>query len=156
MSVTRESVPPLDASPLKAYSEPTSEKWLMWLPPIGWLWNHTRWQRWAGPNRMAYEKTLCGRPDIPVTVWGNQHQQAAGLQLLTIIDDNFGWPNTRFVPWDPVSVAMWAYEDGLDDMAAISDIEKAFGVTFTDDEWLEMYAGTLAELIDVLLLKAVR
>jgi acyl carrier protein len=51
---------------------------------------------------------------------------------------------------------MWAYEDGLDDMAAISDIEKAFGVTFTDDEWLRMYGGTLAELIDVLLLKAVR
>ena len=128
----------------------------MWLPPIGWLWNQMRWQRWAGPNRMAYKKTLCGRPDIPVTVWGNQHQQAAGLKLLTIIDDNFGWPNTRFVPWDPVCVAMWAYEDGLDDMAAISEIEKAFGVTFTDDEWLEMYAGSLAELIDVLLLKAVR
>jgi hypothetical protein len=105
---------------------------------------------------MAYEKTLCGRPDIPITVWGNQHQQAAGLKLLTIIDDNFGWPNTRFVPWDPVCVAMWAYEDGLDDMAAISDIEKAFGVTFTDDVWLEMYAGTLAELIDLLLLKAIR
>jgi hypothetical protein len=41
-------------------------------------------------------------------------------------------------------------------MAAISDIEQAFSVTFTDDEWLEMYAGKLAELIDVLLLKAVR
>jgi hypothetical protein len=41
-------------------------------------------------------------------------------------------------------------------MSAIADIETAFGVTFTDDEWLEMYAGTLAELIDVLLLKAIR
>ena len=156
LTVTSESVPPLDASPLKAYSEPVSEKWLMWLPPIGWFLSHWGWQRWAGPNRMSYEKTLCGRPDIPVTVWGNQQQQAAGLKLLTIIDDNFGWPNTRFVPWDPVCVAMWSYEDGLDDMAAISDIEKAFSVTFADAEWLEMYDGTLAELIDVLLLKAVR
>ncbi|MFZ4781439.1 MAG: hypothetical protein ACOYLC_03920 [Armatimonadaceae bacterium] len=154
--MTSESVPPLDASPLTEYSEPKSDKWLMWLPPIGWLWSHMRWQRWARPNRMAYEKTLRERPIIPVTVWGNQQQQTAGLKLLTIIDDNFGWPNMRFVPWDPVSVAMWAYEDGLDDMAAISDIEKAFGVTYTDDEWLEMYAGTLAELIDVLLLKAIR
>ena len=156
ITVTRDTVPPLDAAPLNHYLDPPSAKWLMWLPPIGWLLSQLRWQRWARPNRMAYEKTLCGRPDIPITVWGNQHQQAAGLKLLTIIDDNFGWPNTRFVPWDPVCVAMWAYEDGLDDMSAISDIEKAFGVTFTDDEWLEMYAGTLAELIDVLLLKAIR
>lgn len=156
LTVTSESVPPLDASPLKEYSEPKSDKWLMWLPPIGWLLSQMRWQRWAGPLRSRHEATLRERPIIPVTVWGNQHQQAAGLKLLTIIDDNFGWPNTRFVPWDPVCVAMWAYEDGLDDMAAISDIETAFGVTFTDDEWLEMYAGTLAELIDVLLLKAIR
>jgi hypothetical protein len=156
MLVTPDSVPPLDASPLKKYSEPKSGKWLMWLPPISWLWSHMRWQRWAGPLRSRYEATLRERPIIPVTVWGNQQQQTAGLKLLTIIDDNFGWPNTRFVPWDPVCVAMWAYEDGLDDMAAISDIEKAFSVTFTDDEWLEMYAGTLAELIDILLLKAIR
>jgi hypothetical protein len=156
MLVTPDSVPPLDASPLMDYTDPPSTKWLMYLPPIGWLLSHWGWQRWAGPLRSRSEATLRERPIIPVTVWGNQHQQAAGLKLLTIIDDNFGWPNTRFVPWDPVCVAMWAYEDGLDDMAAISDIEKAFKVTFTDDEWLEMYAGTLAELIDVLLLKAIR
>jgi len=156
MSVTRQSVPPLDASPLKGYSEPVSEKWLMWLPPIGWLWNHMRWQRWAGPIRSRHEATLRGRPEIPLDTWGDAAHLAVATHILAIIDDNFGWPNTRFVPWDPVCVAMWAYEDGLDDMAAISDIEKAFKVTFTDDEWLEMYAGTLAELIDVLLLKAVR
>ena len=156
MSVTRESVPPLDASPLKKYSEPKSGKWLMWLPPIGWLWSHMRWQRWAGPLRSRYEATLRERPIIPVTVWGNQQQQTAGLKLLTIIDDNFGWPNTRFVPWDPVCVAMWAYEDGLDDMAAISDIEKAFKVTFTDAEWLEYYQKTLLDLVDGILERSER
>ena len=155
-TVTSESVPPLDTSPLKEYSEPKSEKWLMWLPPIGWLLSQLRWLCWARPNRMAYEKTLCGRPDIPITVWGNQHQQAAGLKLLTIIDDNFGWPNTRFVPSDPVCVAMWAYEDGLDDTAAISDIEKAFLVTFTDDEWLEYYQKTLLDLVDAILERSER
>jgi hypothetical protein len=156
MLVTPDSVPPLDASPLKAYSEPTSENWLMWLPPIGWLWNHMRWQRWAGPIRSRREATLRGRQEIPLETWGDDAHQSVATRILAIIDDDFGWPNTRFVPWDPVCVAMWAYEDGLDDMAAISDIEKAFGVTFTDDEWLRMYGGTLAELIDVLLLKAVR
>ena len=156
MLVTRKSVPPLNESPLKEYSEPKSDKWLMCLPPIGWLLSQLRWQRWARPNRMAYEKTLRERPSIPVTVWGNQQQQAAGLKLLTIIDDNFGWPNTRFVPWDPVSVAMWAYEDGLDDMAAISDIEKAFKVTFTDDEWLEYYQKTLLDLVDGILERSER
>ena len=156
MLVTRESVPPLDASPLKEYSEPQSGNWLMWLPPIGWLWNHMRWQRWAGPIRSRHEATLRGRQEIPVDTWGDAAHQAIATSILAIIDDNFGWPNTRFVPWDPVCVAMWAYEDGLDDMAAISDIEKAFGVTFTDGEWLELYAGTLAELINALLLKAVR
>jgi hypothetical protein len=156
MLVTRKSVPPLNESPLKEYSEPKSDKWLMCLPPIGWLLSQLRWQRWARPNRMAYEKTLRERPSIPVTVWGNQQQQAAGLKLLTIIDDNFGWPNTRFVPWDPVSVAMWAYEDGLDDMAAISDIEKAFKVTFTDDELLEYYQKTLLDLVDGILERSER
>jgi len=155
-TVTSESVPPLDASPLKEYSEPKSDKWLMWLPPIGWLLSQLRWQRWARPNRMAYEKTIRERPSIPITVWGNQHQQAAGLKLLTIIDENFGWPNTRFVPWDPVCVAMWAYEDGLDDMSAISDIEKAFGVTFTDDEWLEYYQKTLLDLVEGILERSER
>ena len=148
LTVTRESVPPLDASPLMDYADPPAAKWLMWLPPIGWMLSHWGWQRWAAPNRMAYEKTLRERPDIPITVWGNQLQQAAALKLLTIINDNFGWPNTRFVPWDPVAVAMWAYEDGLDDTAAISDIEKAFGVTFTDEEWLEHYQKTLLDLVD--------
>ena len=156
MSVTRESVPPLDASPLKAYSEPVSEKWLMWLPPIGWFLSHWGWQRWAGPLRSRHEATLRGRKEIPLETWGDDAHQAVATQILAIIEDNFGWPNTRFVPWDPVCVAMWSYEDGLDDMAAISDIEKAFSVTFADAEWLEMYDGTLAELIDVLLLKAVR
>jgi len=155
-TVTSESVPPLDASPLKEYSEPKSEKWLMWLPPIGWLLSQLRWLCWARPNRMAYEKTLRERPVIPVTVWGNQHQQAAGLKLLTIIDDNFGWPNTRFVPWDPVCVAMWAYEDGLDDMAAISDVDEAFSVTFTDDEWLEYYQKTLLDLVEGILERSER
>lgn len=156
MLVTPDSVPPLDASPLKEYSEPKSGKWLMCLPPIGWLWDHMRWQRWAGPIRSRHEATLRGRPEIPVETWGDAAHHVVATHILAIIDDNFGWPNTRFVPWDPVCVVMWAYEDGLDDMAAISDIEKAFNVTFTDDEWLEMYAGTLAELINVLLLKAVR
>ena len=128
----------------------------MWLPPIGWLLSQLRWLCWARPNRMAYEKTLRERPVIPVTVWGNQHQQAAGLKLLTIIDDNFGWPNTRFVPWDPVCVAMWAYEDGLDDMAAISDVDEAFSVTFTDDEWLEYYQKTLLDLVEGILERSER
>ena len=124
--MTRESVPPLDASPLMHYADPPAAKWLLWLPPIGWMLSHWGWQRWAAPNRMEYEKTLRERPDIPVTVWGNQHQQAAAMKLLTI----------------------WAYEDGLDDSAAISDIEKAFGVTFTDEEWLEHYQKTLLDLVD--------
>ena len=154
--MTTESVPTLDASPLLHYADPPAAKWLMWLPPIGWMLSHWGWQRWAAPNRMAYEKTLLGRPDIPVTVWGNQHQQAAALKLLTIIDDNFGWPNTRFVPWDPVAVAMWAYEDGLDDTAAISDVEKEFAVAFTDEEWLEYYQKTLLDLVDGILERSER
>ena len=149
--MTSETVPPLNATPLTEVVDPPSEKWLMWLPPFGWLWNQLRWQRRAGPNRSAYEMTLRERPDIPVSVWGNAHQQAVASKLLTIIDDNFGWPNTRFVPWDPVCVAMWAYEDGLDDTAAMSDIETAFGVVFADDEWLEHYNRTLIELIDIIL-----
>jgi len=151
LTVTRDTVPPLDAAPLNQYLDPPSAKWLMWLPLIGWMWNHLRWQRWAGPNRMSYEKTLRERPDIPITVWGSDHQQAVALKLLMVIDDNFGWPNTRFVPWDPVCVAMWAYEDGLDDTAAMSDIEKALGVTFTDEEWMANYKLTLIELIDNIL-----
>ena len=78
------------------------------------------------------------------------------MKLLTIIDDNFGWTNTRFVPWDPVAVAMWAYEDGLDDTAAISNVEKAFGVTFTDEEWLEYYQKTLLDLVDGILERSER
>jgi hypothetical protein len=105
---------------------------------------------------MSYEKTLRERPDIPVTVWGSAHQQAAALKLLMVIDDNFGWPNTRFVPWDPVCVAMWAYEDGLDDTAAIRDIEKAFSVTFTDDEWLQYYQKSLLDLVDGILERSKR
>jgi len=146
--VTRESVPPLDASPLKSYSEPASEKWLLWLPPIGWLWNHLRWQRWASPIRSRYEATLRGRQEVPIEVWGDEAHQAVAIRILAIINDNFGWPNTRFVPWDPVCVAMWAYEDGLDDMAAISDIEKEFGVTFTDNEWLEHFGTSLSVLVE--------
>ena len=156
LTVTRDTVPPLDAAPLNQYLDPPLAKWLLWLPPIGWMWNHLRWQRWAGPNRMSYEKTLRERPDIPVTVWGSAHQQAAALKLLMVIDDNFGWPNTRFVPWDPVCVAMWAYEDGLDDTAAIRDIEKAFSVTFTDDEWLQYYQKSLLDLVDGILERSKR
>jgi len=148
MVVTRESVPPLDASPLKGYSEPASEKWLLWLPPIGWLWNHLRWQRWASPIRSRYEATLRGRQEVPLEVWGDEAHQAVAIRILAIINDNFGWPNTRFVPWDAVCVAMWAYEDGLDDMNAIAAIEQEFSMTSTNASWLEIYEGTLAELVD--------
>jgi len=151
LTVTRDTVPPLDAAPLNQYLDPPSTKWLMWLPPVGWMLSHWGWQRWAYPIRSRYEATLRERPDIPVTVWGNTQQQCVALKLLSIIDDNFGWPNTRFVPWDPVCVAMWAYEDGLDDTAAMSDIEKAFAVTFTDEEWMAHYNLTLIELIDNIL-----
>ena len=46
---------------------------------------------------------------------------------------------------------MWAYEDGLDDTAAINDIEKEFVVAFTDEEWLEYYQKTLLDLVDGIL-----
>lgn len=148
IKITLESVPPLDGSPLLKYSDPPMVKWLQWFPPIGWLLNQTRWQHWARPVRQQYEAALRDRPVIPADTWGNPEQQAIADLLLAIIDDNFGWPNTRFVPWDPVAVAMWAYEDGLDDTAAISDIEKAFLVTFTDEKWLEYYQKTLFDLVD--------
>lgn len=150
-TVTSETVPPLDASPLMDYADPPVAKWLMWLPPIGWILNQSRWQHWAGPVRKQYEATLRERPIIPADIWGNAEQQAVAATLLTIIDDNFGWPNTHFVPWDPVVVVMWAYEDGLDDTAAISDIEKAFSVAFTDDAWREYYRRTLLDLVDGIL-----
>jgi hypothetical protein len=154
--ITPESVRPLDGIPLLQYVDPPVAKWLMWFPPIGWFLNQSRWQHWAGPVRTQYEATLRDRPVIPADIWGNPDQQAIAATLLTIIDDNFGWPNTRFVPWDPVAVAMWAYEDGLDDMAAISDIEKAFGVTFTNEEWLKYYQKTLLDLVDGILERSER
>ena len=150
-TVTSETVPPLDASPLMDNADPPAAKWLMWFPPIGWILNQSRWQHWARPVRKQYEAVLRERPIIPADTWGNSDQQAVAASLLTIIDDNFGWPNTRFVPWDPVAVAMWAYEDGLDDTAAISDVEKEFGVAFTDEEWLEYYQKTLLDLVDGIL-----
>lgn len=151
LKVTQESVPPLDGSPLVQYSDPPFAKWLMWFPPIGWLLHQFRWQHWARPVRKQYEASLRERPVIPADTWGNPDQQAIAASLLTIIDDNFGWPNTRFVPWDPVAVAMWAYDDGLDDTAAISDVEKEFAVAFTDEEWLEYYHKTLLDLVDSIL-----
>ncbi len=150
-TVTSESVPPLDASPLLHYADQPAAKWLMWFPPIGWFLNQSRWQHWARPERKKYEATLRERPVIPADTWGSPEQQAIAASLLTIIDDNFGWPNSRFVPWDPVAVAMWAYEDGLDDTAAISDIEKEFAVAFTDEEWLKYYQKTLLDLVDDIL-----
>lgn len=153
---TPERIPALDGAPLVQYSDPPVAKWLMWLPPIGWILNQSRWRQWARPVRKQYEEILRHRPDIPADVWGCPDQQAVATSLLTIIDDNFGWPNIRFVPWDPVAVAMWAYEDGLDDTAAISDIEKAFSVTFTDDEWLLLYQATLLDLVDAIIERSER
>lgn len=150
-TVTSETVPPLDASPLMDNVDPPAAKWLMWFPPIGWILNQSRWQHWARPVRKQYEAALRERPIVPADTWGNSDQQAIAASLLTIIDENFGWPNTRFVPWDPVAVAMWAYEDGLDDTAAISDVEKEFGVAFTDEVWLEYYQKTLLDLVDGIL-----
>ncbi len=151
IEVSFETVPPLDGAPLLRYADPPATKWLMWLPPLGWILNHWGWQRWAGPERMKYETTLRARPEIPVDIWGNTDRQAVAAALLNIIDDNFGWPNARFVPWDPVVVVMWAYEDGLDDTAAINDIEQAFSVIFTVDEWLAFYRKSLLDLVEGIL-----
>jgi hypothetical protein len=101
------------------------------------------------------ERQLLERTDTS-GLWGpGPRRQKASASLCTLIMEELGWPNDRFMPEDPSGVAFWAHRDGLDGVTALMRLEREFEVHFPDEEWERLCRhGTLGELVDRLIERA--
>ena len=99
------------------------------------------------------EKRLKGRIDSEVEECWNKssHNYETALSLMDISQHSIGWSKSRFLPNDPLLVVFWGHEDGLDWEEARLTIEHRFGLSLTEEEFIqseEMSFGEFVEFID--------
>jgi hypothetical protein len=84
------------------------------------------------------------RPSFPAEAWGSDDRAAFAAALGRIVADEIGWPNSHFLPDDPLDVVLYsAGSDGGEGLAISYNFEKAFGrrCEFGDDR-------TFGEFVD--------
>ena len=68
------------------------------------------------------------RPSFPAEAWGSDDRAAFAAAVGHIVADEIGWPNSHFLPDDPLEILFYcAGSDGAQGMAISYNFEKAFG-----------------------------
>ena len=73
---------------------------------------------------------------------------------MAVLEEELGWEPPVFIPTDPCLVALWAHEDGLDDVAAIKRIEHDWGVQLSKEEIARVQGYDLQNFISLLRTKS--
>ena len=88
------------------------------------------------------------------SAWGADERRLQFARwLCKATKDEIGWPNDHFHPDDPVRLAFWAYDDGLDIDFLLMAIEEEIGGKVTDADCAKLERMTLGVSVDFLLAK---
>lgn len=149
-------IEPLEASGIALIDaqETDAEKFWKTIPVLGWAVASLLWGRRTQPLVKSIASQLRSRPEPPPHIWGSDPRRVRlGLFLSRVAEEAMGWPNSRFIPADPVDVVFWAHEDGLDLEFAIQRIEKELHIKLAIAEVEGWFGKTLGEVIDHLMEK---
>jgi hypothetical protein len=69
---------------------------------------------------------------------------------MIILEEEFGWKPSAFIPSDPCCVALWAHEDGLDDVSALRRIEREWGIRLSDHDISKIWEIDLHGLVSLI------
>jgi hypothetical protein len=140
----------LPKEPLEATSPSRAESILMKIPFIGWGIAHALEESRFRPIISQYEQILRSREANEVfDSWPSEDSPVAE-RLMTILEEEFGWNPSLFIPRDPCLVALWAHEDGLDDVSALGRIEREWGIQFSEEDLSKMWALNLQDLVTLI------
>jgi hypothetical protein len=85
-------------------------------------------QRSGRDAREPLAAQLRQRPSFPADAWGPDHRAAFAAAVGRIIADELGWPNSHFVPDDPLEIVFYCPAgDGGEGLAISDNFETAFG-----------------------------
>lgn len=143
---------PLVCDALWTTQPSSAERILLWIPFLGWPFAASLQDERFRPLVRCIEQQLLGRPDTSELWPTDPLRQKLSSALRRLIKEEFGWPNDHFIPADPFGIALWAHQDGLDDVSAVRRIEQEFGYQMPDSEWERFWChGTLGEFLDILI-----
>ena len=129
-----------------------TEKWLMWLPIIGWTFAAALEQARFRPMVRTIEQQLRERPDTSEHWGADPRRQEIAAAVRSLIAEELGWPNDHFIPEDPFGIAFWGHQQGCEDVQTIMRIEEHFSFRFPDSEWERFWRhGTLGEFVERLI-----
>jgi len=148
--LTEDNCPGLDGSAIDRVPDASGvEKAGKLVPVLGWIVSNALWSRRHRPTREMYLAQLESRPEVTLAAWGDDLERVdIAARVCQIAGRNIGWPMPKFVPWDPMRVVLWAFDDGLDDVQAILDIEDDFGIEISDEELTQTLGNSLGEFVD--------
>lgn len=68
------------------------------------------------------------RPTFPAASWGSDDRAAFAAAVGRIVAEEIGWPNSHFLPDDPLEIVLYcAGSDGAETLVISDDFEEAFG-----------------------------
>ncbi len=139
---------------LEASSPSKAETFFGKIPFLGWMIARILQDRRFHPISITYKNLLSARDhDVVIEKW-HEDERGDAVRLMRILAEELGWRPPQFLPGDPCLVALWAYEDGLDDVAAILRIEDEWGIKFTDEEVAVIYKLKLLDLVQLIKTKS--
>lgn len=124
----------LPKSLLEETAPSEAESILMKIPLLGWSIAHALEINRFRPIIEYYENILSARDPNQVVASWSEEEYFIAQPLMKILEEELGWKNALFIPTDPCVVAIWAHQDGLDDVAAFQSIEHTWGIQFTDED----------------------
>lgn len=96
------------------------------------------WRKYPGDSRRIFEqvsKQLLDRERPAPEIWGEESARIqTALRICRRIQEQYEWPNDRFLPGDPVDIVMLMPWDDLDIVEFVMQLEEDFGIDLPDEE----------------------
>ena len=127
----------------------------LWIPLLGWCVGKLAWDVRVSPFVKQIKEQLEHRDQFPAAAWGQDECRLRFAYWLCVtVKEEIGWPNHHFHPEDPVRIAFWAYDDGLDINFLLEEIEDETGSTITKEDCETLKQMTLGQAVDFFLAKS--
>ena len=130
-------------------NETRAEKFWKRIPILGRTIAVSLWDARVHPIVEQVNSQLRQRAPIEEDEWGSDPARLEAAKFISLVAQRqIGWVNDRFSPLDPVSIVFWAHEDGLDDIAALQEIESEFDIKIEDSHITEIWQLNLSEFVN--------